>query len=65
MVLKCAPEVGVGEVKDWADVAGTGWKFWWLAEGRIRYSHDCWFSWRGAVKAVPESFSVYRPCGAF
>lgn len=31
----------------------------------MRYSHDCWFLCRGAVKAVPESFSAYRPSGGF
>lgn len=58
MALKCLPNSGVGDVNDCEDVLGTGSKFWWLAEGRIRYSHVCWFSLRGAVKAVPESFSV-------
>lgn len=35
------------------------------AAGRMRYSHDWRFSWRGAVNAVPESFSAYRPYGGF
>jgi hypothetical protein len=35
-----------------------GWKGGCAHEGRMRYSQDCLFSWRGAVKAVPESFSA-------
>lgn len=37
----------------------------WAEEGRTRYSHDCWFSCRGAVNAVPDSFSAYKPRGGF
>jgi hypothetical protein len=32
------------------------------AAGRIRYSQLRRFVWRGAVNAVPESCSAYRPC---
>jgi hypothetical protein len=39
-------------------VDSRGSKLLWPHDGRMRYSHDCWFSWRGAVKAVPESFSA-------
>src|ERR1700744_3502841 len=65
IALKCVPKLGVGEISDCEEEAGTGSKFWWLADGRIRYNHDCWFSSRGAVKAVPDSFSLYRPYGHF
>ncbi len=34
------------------------------AAGRIRYSHERRLCARGAVKAVPESCSAYRPYGA-
>ena len=34
-----------------------------IAEGRSLYSQTLWFSARGAVKAVPEMTSAYRPCG--
>jgi hypothetical protein len=58
MVLKCLPNSGVGDVKEEEDCVGTDSKFWWLAEGRMRYSQVCWFKSRGAVKAVPDSFSL-------
>jgi hypothetical protein len=65
IVLKWELKLGLGVSRDWDEEVGTGAKDWWLADGRIRYSHDCWFSCLGAVKAVPDSFSVYRPSGAF
>lgn len=64
MALKCFPNAGVGDCSDCEELSETGSKFWWLDDGNIRYNHDCWFSCRSAVKAVPESFSVYKPCGA-
>jgi len=33
-------------------------KLLWPQEGSTRYSHVCWFLCRGAVKAVPDSFSA-------
>lgn len=34
-----------------------------ITDGRTRYSHARWLRWRGAVKALPDSCSAYRPYG--
>ena len=67
---------GSGSQRSWfGGVGGMAWKSLtmrvfankvnggcWLA-GRMRYSHERRFCARGAVKAVPDSCSAYRPSG--
>ena len=68
---------GSGSQRSWfGGVGGMAWKSLtmllfasmanggcWLA-GRMRYSHERRFCARGAVKAVPDNCSAYRPRGA-
>ena len=77
--MKSVPAAGVGSgsQRNWLGEGGTSLKLLWkrlcamasngrcTAPGRMRYSHERRLCARGAVKAVPESCSAYRPYGAF
>ena len=64
-----------GFQRSWSGVTGPAPKSLWnagvpsnganapcIAAGRIRYSQLRRFSLRGAVNAVPDNCSAYRPC---